>query len=654
MTTSETAIPALIGPDDIAEELQTEWLLTDGLGGFAMGTALGVNTRRYHALLIAATKPPVGRIVALHSLIEQLVIDEETIDLSTQQFGDDDDLHPEGWRSLEGLSQDPGGEYVWTYKISDVQVERRLKIERRKAIIRYVVSGLDKPAILRIRPFTPMRDFHSVMTEAAGPCEVLAEDEHWVKIARGDDILALSCEGLWRRETQWWRTFSYREDRARGQEALEDVWSPGVFEFEIKPRSGPWTCELHAEMNSQSTDVTREMPLALHPPQKRLEWAAEQFVVQRAASTGWFTTVIAGYPWFGDWGRDTMIALPGLLLCTKRFAQARSALLMFAHHLRRGLMPNVFNDYGKGAAHNTVDASLWFVHVVREYILASGDDEVDELLDACRSILFAYRNGTDFDIHQDEDGLITAGDAESQLTWMDAKRNGVVFTPRHGKPVEINALWYNAMMSFAELTPDDKERIGWRESAERTGRAIQERFWWDDLQCLHDVLRSTDGKWMPDWKLRPNQIFAVSLPYSPLTNEQRIRVVGAVRDRLLTPYGLRTLDPADPGYCGRYEGGLMQRDAAYHNGTVWPWLIGAYCEAVLRVGNFSDDAKNEVRETISPLLLELDRSCLNQIAEIYDGDEPQRPSGCPAQAWSVAEVLRILRLLIDPAQAQPE
>ena len=400
------------------------------------------------------------------------------------------------------------------------------------------------------------------------------------------------------------------------------------------------------ESNAPPPDPAPSVSFKLNAGQARLAEAAGQFVVKRRMGEQWLTSIIAGYPWFADWGRDTMISLPGLLLCTRRLAEARAVLLAFARHLRNGLIPNFFHDTDP-PAYNTVDASLWFVHATREYLRLSNDSNCAEIIDACRAIISAYRNGTDLHIRMDEDGLVTSGDETSQLTWRDAKRDGVVFTPRHGKAVEICSLWHNALCCLAELTDRDDEATELRELADRVARSFQRSFWWPERECLHDVLLPLDGAWQPVRRVRPNQIFAVSLPFSPLTIDQQRSVVGIVRERLLTPFGLRTLDPDDPGYQGRYEGDLMQRDGAYHNGTVWPWLIGPYCEAVLRINDFSDPARDEVRRTIRPLLGELDRGCLNQIAEIYDGSEPHRPSGCPAQAWSVAELLRVQTLLDD-------
>ena len=342
-----------------------------------------------------------------------------------------------------------------------------------------------------------------------------------------------------------------------------------------------------------------------------------------------------------------MIALPGLMLCTDRIDEARSCLLMFAQHIKNGLIPNLFDDYGGAAHYNTVDAPLWFVHAVHALWKSAGQSTGleapdDKLIVACRAIIAAYRNGTDFNIRMDDDGLITAGDENTQLTWMDARRDGVAFTPRHGKAVEINALWFNALKCLAEMTDSHAEREECNALARQAAHSFRSQFWWEERQCLHDVLPA-------DGALRPNQIFAVSLPHSPLDESQRRAVVKSVGERLLTPFGLRTLDRDDPNYRGRYEGNLFERDRAYHNGTVWPWLIGPYCEAVLRVEKFSPRAKKKVRAIIQPLIDEMQNTaggrCLNQIAEVYDGDPPHRPSGCPAQAWSVAEVLRIAAMI---------
>jgi predicted glycogen debranching enzyme len=361
-------------------------------------------------------------------------------------------------------------------------------------------------------------------------------------------------------------------------------------------------------------------------------------------------TILAGYPWFADWGRDAMISLPGLLLTTGRYADARRVLAGFARHARDGIIPNCFDDKGGGgegggALYNPVDASLWFVHAACASLSASGDREGfrGRIRDACLDVIDAYKHGTT-NIRMDDDALIAAGDETTQLTWMDAKRDGVTFTPRHGKAVEINALWHHDLLALADaIEPDDAARADeLRLLAGRVAESFRRVFWNEDKQCCFDAV-SPDGTCSGE--IRPNQIFAVSLEHSPLDDEQQRGVVEAVRRCLLTRHGLRTLDPAEPGYHGRYEGSMFERDAAYHNGTVWPWLIGPYVEAVLRVGRFSVPAIEHAREALAPLIAYLQEGrCPGQLPEVFDGDDtpehPQRPDGCPAQAWSVAEVLR--------------
>jgi predicted glycogen debranching enzyme len=377
----------------------------------------------------------------------------------------------------------------------------------------------------------------------------------------------------------------------------------------------------------------------LSPIMQRLFRAASDFVVRRNRPDGKAgTTILAGYPWFADWGRDSMISLPGLLLATGRFAEAAAVLTVFAQYVSEGMIPNRFDDYTNEPHYNTVDASLWFVNACYEYLEYSNDNKTfeKELLPACREIIRGYKAGTRFNIHMDErDGLIDQGDPTTQLTWMDAKMGDTVFTPRHGKAVEINALWYNAL----RLMGEDALAEGVRES-------FASAFWMSPFRGLADVVRGGPGAYQRDNSIRPNQIFAASLPHSPLPPERQSAVVEVVRRELLTPLGLRTLSPADPKYIGRYTGNQWRRDGAYHNGTVWPWLIGPFLEASLRMGDFSERARQQATQHLEPLLEHmLTGGCIGQIPECFDGDDPQRPVGTPAQAWSVAEVLRIAALL---------
>ena len=659
-----------INPDDpksIDAALRTEWLLTNGLGGYAMGTVLGVNTRRYHGLLVAATGPPVGRVVVLHSLIGRCTFAGNVFDFATQQFVDGEGrhlLHPEGYRRLVRVEIEPPHRITWTYRVHKVMLRRRLSLEAGRQMVRveYEVENAPPDVQVSVRPLMPLRDFHSLDHESQG-APVLTSVQGGEAIMQRGEVRVRLAGAMLQSDPQWWRGFAYALDRDRGQEWREDVWSPGVVEG-VAPTHVRGSASITIELldanapprstgapDARSAAATR-MPKAAQP----VAVAAKAFVVAReSTSDGWTSSVIAGYPWFGDWGRDTMIALPGLMLGTGRLDVARSTLECFAKHLRNGLIPNLFDDYGGAARYNTVDASLWFVHAVHALWRLSpspkGRGETN-LLAHCREIIAAYQHGTDFGIRMDADGLIIAGDESTQLTWMDAKRDGVVFTPRHGKAVEINALWHNALLCLSEMTDDSNERNEVMILARRVAASFRSALWWAERQCLHDCLTpasGADGTFLPDGRLRPNQVFAASLPFSPLNESQQRAVLKVVGERLLTPFGLRTLDRDDPNYKPRYEGDLFQRDAAYHNGTVWPWLIGPYCEALLRVENFNAESTKRVRELLQPLIGEMSNAtggrCLGQIAEVYDGEPPHRPSGCPAQAWSVAEILRVLAIV---------
>lgn len=629
--------------------IASEWLLTNTLGGFALGTALGVNTRRYHGWLVAAMSPPVDRVVALHSVVDELVLPDTKIDLATFQFGDDLTRYPGGWRHLRMFEVETPHRVTWTFVVGRVSVTRTLRLARgiNEASVTYDVDGAPPGTRLRLRPLVPLRGFHTLDREAEHRDAFRVLDHaDGARIVREDRCMWLTADaaspGVWENAPQWWRNFAYPEERSRGQDWREDVFSPGVFDFTLAAGASTVTLNVAAG----ATRPMRPDPTPTACPEPAFA-SADQFIVRRGDST----SIIAGYPWFADWGRDTMISLPGLLLATGRFAEARSVLTTFASRIEGGLLPNCFDDWGGAPNYNTADAGLWFIHAVRAYARASGDENLDPLLDACRAVVSAYRRGTRHGIGVGADGLLIAGDGREPVTWMDARRGGITFTPRDGKPVELSALWYNALLGLAELVDrseaDADEAAELRERAGQTALAMQMYFWWPERSCLHDVLRPGEHDWEGDARLRPNQIFAVSLPFSPLTAGQQACVVEVVRERLLTPYGLRTLDRDDPEYRARYEGDLMARDAAYHNGTVWPWLIGAYCDALLRVNGDSRPARAEVRAVLQPLRDEFDRGCLGQIAEVYDADPPHRASGCPAQAWSVAEVMRILGLL-DP------
>ncbi|MEJ2701117.1 MAG: amylo-alpha-1,6-glucosidase [Sedimentisphaerales bacterium] len=399
----------------------------------------------------------------------------------------------------------------------------------------------------------------------------------------------------------------------------------------------------------QAKDVSHETPGQAQSPDPLdvLCLAADQFVAKRKVRGDYSTTILAGYPWFADWGRDAFISLPGLLLATGRFEQAKSVLTTFAAAADKGMIPNRFDDYSDTAHFNSVDASLWFINAAFQYLATTGDSETftRELAPKIRWIVESYQKGTRFGIHANADGLIVAGDEHTQLTWMDAKCDGIAFTARYGKAVEVNALWYNALRLLAEFySGRNEEDAGHYESmAAKVEAGFRQCFWNEGKGYLNDYVLP-DGS--ADDRLRPNQIFAVSLRFSPLSPEQQKSVVASVQEGLLTPYGLRTLDPHEPDYKGQYSGPLRQRDEAYHQGTVWPYLIGPFVEAYLKVHEFSRESKRQATEFIQPLLLHLaNDACLGSVSEICDGDPPHAPKGCFAQAWSVAELIRASRLI---------
>ena len=668
--------------------LDTEWLLTNGLGGFAMGTVLSTNTRRYHGLLVASMIPPLGRVVALHTVIEQLETPDGPIDLALPQF----ELRSKDSRlqtTLLRFEFDPPARALWVYRVGQIVIEKELMLRPwgNIAELSYMVRHAPAAVTLRLRPLVALRDFHSLSHEDDGEPEVQPVGRGVFTLRRRESRLTLegfggsSMERI--HQPEWWRNLTYEEDARRGQEFREDVFCPGVYEARITRGRGEVVILKATAENAQHAWPDLPTRTILLPPParvapsatERLRIAADQFITSRLDGDTWRTTVLAGFPWFADWGRDTMISLPGLLIATGRLQDAKSALTLFARHIKSGLVPNRFDDYGGPPEYNTVDASLWFVHAVHELWKADALLVDDVLRFACWNILAAYRHGTDFDIRMDDDGLIAAGNAETQITWMDARRDGIVFTPRNGKPVEIQALWHHALRCAVELLAGAPECAEYEVLAERAAESIRTKFWWPERECLHDVLMpsgtptlrvgSDQGSpalragsqaphgsesrgtpdWRPDGRLRPNQLLAVSLEPSPLSREQQRGVVESARQHLLTPYGLRTLSRDHRDYIGRFEGDMRRRDQAYHNGTVWPWLIGPYCEALLRSEDFSDAAREEVRSALAPLLASLHSGCLGQIAEVYDGDPPHRESGCPAQAWSVAELLRVLMML---------
>ncbi len=677
------------------ELLAAEWLLTDRAGAYSMGTALGASARRYHALLVSSLRPPVERIVSLASVVDELTTNpgahiEQHAPLSSHRFPGDT-THPCGADFLTRFEKDHA--VRWVYTLHDgVEVIRELALlpDGAGAILTWFITTNGAPAQLTVRPLVALRDFHSLCTDEhiahlnVTPAPNAAPA---VRITRDDLALDLTADaGAFTYNRETWRNFLYERDRERGQDHTESLLAPGSFLFNIPPGLQGARFSIHARLqraaseSNQTPNVPIPIPtrdhaltqqqlrltntlnqitaanpnLASLPELPALADAADAFVTTRLIDSKPSTTILAGYPWFADWGRDTMIALPGLLLTTGRYAEARQTLETFARAVRRGLVPNRFDDYGGEPHYNSLDASLWFISAACQYLNVTNDRAGFEqtLKPACYEIIDWFRAGTDFNIHMDErDGLIAAGAPDTQLTWMDAKNSGVVFTPRHGKAVEINALWRHDLCALAQAvaTTDPRRSSNLAALAEKVATSFRAAFWNDEGNCLFDCLYPDGDSWRPSAQIRPNQIFAVSLPHSALTPNQQRAVVNTVRDHLLTPFGLRTLAPTDPDFHPRYEGNMFDRDRAYHNGTAWPWLMGPFIEASLRAESFSPESRAEAMRTLQPLLNSLNTECVGQIAEVYDATDapnsPQRAAGCPAQAWSVAELLRTVALI---------
>lgn len=646
--------------------LDREWLLTNSRGGFSSGTIVGCNTRRYHGLLVGSLNPPAERFVGLSCCRELINIRGVEVDLGNFEFDGKTSFNGQAY-SVE-FRKDTGVHFTYDFGIMEVTKSVYLLPDTDTVAVTYEFSNVCEPFDFSVRPFAAIRNFHALQ---GCHCPLTSE---W----RGEGLairqengktgeLFLASDHMWfDRDHQWWHNFMYRKEKQRGQDYLEDLWSPGLFRCHIE---SPFTVVLWAGFGKEgqshlNLDVDLDIAIEslalrekeflgnIKPGNRVLESlysSAEQFVVERQIDSRDSLTILAGFPWFLDWGRDTFIALPGLLLCTERFDDAKDVLTTFAEAVNEGMIPNRFDDYGGQPHYNSIDASLWFVHAAFEYLRTSGDNETfqSRILPAIECIVESYRKGTRFGIHADKDGLITGGDAETQLTWMDAKCGGIAFTPRYGKAVEVNSLWYNAMCDLGEYY---REQDG--EKAEHYGRiAGQVResfvrlFWNDEAGYLNDCILP-DGK--IDASLRPNQIYAVSLRHSPLSTEQQGCVVDVVESELLTPYGLRSLGRHEENYVGRYEGDQMQRDGAYHNGTVWSHLMGPFIEAYLRVNGSDRVCKQDAFELIEPLLDHFTQSgCVGSVSEIFDGDEPHTPRGCFAQAWSVAELLRTYKMLND-------
>ncbi len=598
---------------DFERSSKLEWLETNGTGAFAMGTVAGVNTRRYHALLVASLRPPVERYALLSRVEEEAVIDGAPHALGVCQYPG---VALQGCTWLEEFRSDPCA--TWQYRIDGVGVEKQVYLVdgRQAVVVRY---RSDRPVTLRVRPFLAYRDYHSMGHARADVFGNLPRIE-------------FQHDGTFEDSGDWYYNVEYRIEQERGLDFREDLFTPGVIVLDLKP--GEWS-PICASIDGTGYSA----------PSPR----ADPFIVKRADAR---PTIVAGYPWFTDWGRDTMISLPGLLIGKGRGAEARAIIEGFLAHMKQGVIPNRFPDAGETPEYNTVDATLWMFQAVRHLLAtASGSGNRTFLREtfypAAKEIIEWHGRGTWYGIGVDpEDHLLRAGDPGTQLTWMDAKVGDWVVTPRHGKAVEINALWHGALKLAAQWGDElgDSAASDYRDEADRVRESFRAKFWNASRECLYDVLQEAG----PSAKIRPNQIFAVSLPFGLLEQNHQQAVVRIVERELLTRAGLRTLDRGDPEYKGRYGGSPRDRDGAYHQGTVWPWLMGAFVDAYLTAFGGSSDTRAYCWKLIEAVEQHaLLGACPDSIGEIYDGDEPHAAGGCPAQAWSVAEIARAKLVVAD-------
>ena len=645
---------------DFETALSKEWLETNGLGGFASSTLCGCNTRRYHGVLVAATHPPVGRMMLVNGLEEWIVYEGTRYSLSCHQYPGV--VYPRGHENIIGFRLDPWP--IWTYHIGPLIVEKSLTMihDQNTCIVTYKTRREGSHADLVIRPMLTGRDFHSLHQEnpALQPQAEIRQGVVILKPYQGVPTLYFHHNAVdFRAGFNWYRQMEYVREQDRGLEFQEDCWSPGEFRYALSDvqdavlvatteGSGFFDTSylLNAERARRRSLLTGWE--ATDDVTHHLVMAADQFLVKRASSSTGNAdegkSLIAGYPWFEDWGRDTFISLPGLLLVTGRFKEAQDILKAYASFTDQGMIPNRFPDATGAPEYNTVDASLWFILAIFHYLRYTKDFEFvrEHLWAKMKEIVADYQNGTRFHIHMDLDGLLYAGQSGVQLTWMDAKVGDWVVTPRTGKPIEIQALWYNVLRIMEQVAARLGEKDTapkWGGLAEKVWGSINRQFWYEEGGYLFDVINGEDK----DNSLRPNQIFAISLPFESLTPDRAARVLSIIEERLLTPFGLRTLDPRDSRYASRYQGDARARDAAYHQGTVWPWLMGPFLTAYQRVHGKSAKVQSHLRAHLALLLTHLWEAGLGTISEIFDGDMPHEPRGCIAQAWSVGEVLRVLR-----------
>jgi len=636
------------------EATSREWIETNGIGGYASGTVSGTHTRRYHGHLVAALRPPVDRYSLLAKFEEKVIIDGISHALTSDQYPDTVD--PKGYLSLIEFRLDPFP--VWTFEIDGVKLEKSLFMVHGEntSVIQWRVTDRPKDAELSLEllPLISFRDHHHLRGEDCTFAVDRSNGTNAVEIGLTDSAakLVLSNNAVSLGDTgYWYRDFQYAIESERGFDHSESLYQPFSLTFDLKDTAVVIASTIKRDAGEadalQQAELERRAKLVVVAGaetafSRELVLAADQFIVTRGVGN----SVIAGYHWFSDWGRDTMIALSGLTLSTGRPEIAKNILREFSLYISDGMLPNRFPDESETPDYNTVDATLWYFEAIRDYAEHTGDTSFvkDELYDKLVDIIDWHIHGTRYNIRVEPDGLLHAGEQGSQLTWMDAKVGDTVFTPRIGKPVEIQALWYNALCTMSDLATEFADAARARQFAEMSiiaRESFNGQFWNIAEECLFDVV-GDDGN---DASIRPNQIFAVSLHHSMLVSARAKRIVDRVQRDLLTPFGLRSLAADDPQYAGIYIGTPFQRDSSYHQGTVWGWLIGPFIEAYRKVHSTGRSLDKEAQKFTDDLIRgfrdHLSVAMLGQAAEIFDGNEPHAPRGAAAQAWSIAELLRV-------------
>jgi predicted glycogen debranching enzyme len=664
----------LLGRDELGSfenAIGREWLVTNGIGGYASSTIGLLNTRRYHGLLVASLRPPVERLVLVAKADTLVRYAGASTSLATNEYGDGT-IDPRGYAYLDSFHLE-GQHPVWTWIVADAVLEQRVWMMhgRNTTYIQFRLVRASSPIELELRPLCTYRDYHSLRRGQAQVGVLATHDGLQVSFADAKPYRIGVEGGHATIAPEWYWNFKHREESARGLDELGDLFMPGIIQMTLSPGA---TSSVVMSLDTQpptpapialEQDLRRQNELCEIPDansvrrgarpslEKQLILAADQFIVERDNADGVALgkTVIAGYPWFADWGRDTMIALPGLTLATGRFDISASVLRTFASFLDEGMLPNRFPDGGEKPEYNTADATLWFFVAVDEYLRATADVSLrKDLYPALKESVAWHLRGTRFGIEVDaKDALLRSGIPGVQLTWMDAKVGDWVVTPRVGKCVEINALWYNAlhiMLGFATEEKDADAQHLYSELIERVSENFNLRFWSVRENHLFDVIDGPEGEFDEfgrrcDATLRPNQLLALSLRHSLLTSVRARAVVDVCARRLWTPVGLRSLAADDSRFVPRYQGGQRERDGAYHQGTVWSWLLGPFALAHFRAYGDADMA----REYLVGVEAHLREACVGQVSEIFDGTAPFRAQGCVAQAWSVAEILRAWRQL---------